>query len=383
MSKRCYYEILECERGAAGEVLKSAYRKLAMRFHPDKNPGDHTAEVKFKEINEAYDVLKDDQKRAAYDRFGHAAFENGMGGARAGAGHPFGDFAGSFSEVFEDFFGEMMGGRARGGRRQNRGQDLRYNLEITLEEAFRGRSATIKVPTAISCETCSGSGAEPGHSHETCTTCAGHGKVRASQGFFTVERTCSTCRGSGKVIRHPCKICKGTGLTQKERSLDVEVPAGVEEGTRIRLSGEGAAGLNGGPPGDLYIFLSVAEHPIFQRDGNDLHCRVPVTFITAALGGSIEVPTLDGGRVKVTIPKAPSRASSSACAPRACRCCAAPSWAICMSSWRWKPGQAHQEAEGIAAGVREAFKRRQPAGIRRLPVAAEGILGVRRGPQSG
>jgi molecular chaperone DnaJ len=300
--KRCYYETLECERGAAADALKSAYRKLAMKFHPDKNPGDHTAEVKFKEINEAYDVLKDDQKRAAYDRFGHAAFENGMGGARGGA-HPFGDFAGSFSDVFEDFFGEMMGGRGRGGRRQNRGQDLRYNLEITLEEAFKGRAAKIKVPTAVACEACQGSGAEPGHAPETCPTCAGHGKVRASQGFFTIERTCGGCRGSGKIVRHPCKACKGAGLTQKERNLNVDVPPGVEEGTRIRLSGEGAAGLNGGPPGDLYIFLSVAEHPIFQRDGNDLHCRAPVSFVTASLGGAIEVPTLDGGRVKVTIPE--------------------------------------------------------------------------------
>jgi molecular chaperone DnaJ len=303
MSKRCYYETLGCERGANIEAIKASYRKLAMKFHPDRNPGDHSAEVKFKEISEAYEVLKDDQKRAAYDRFGHAAFENGLGGmgARAG-GHPFGDFAGSFSEVFEDFFGEMMGGRAR-GRRQNRGQDLRYNLDITLEEAFRGRKASIKVPTAAACETCGGSGAQPGHSPETCSTCAGHGKVRASQGFFTIERTCAVCRGSGKVIRHPCKTCKGQGLVQKERSLEVEVPKGVEEGTRIRLSGEGAAGLNGGPPGDLYIFLSVSEHPIFQRDGSDLHCRAPVSFVTASLGGAIEVPTLDGGRVKVTIPE--------------------------------------------------------------------------------
>ena len=303
MSKRCYYETLECERGASVEVLKSAYRKLAMKWHPDKNPGDHSAEIKFKEINEAYDVLKDDQKRAAYDRFGHAAFENGMGGARAG-GHPFGDFAGSFSDVFEDFFGEMMGGRrGGGGRRQNRGQDLRYNLEITLEEAFKGKAAKIKVPTAVACDTCSGSGAEPGHAPETCSTCAGHGKVRASQGFFTIERTCASCRGSGKIVRHPCKACKGAGLTQKERSLSVDVPAGVEEGTRIRLSGEGAAGLNGGPAGDLYIFVSLAEHPLFQRDGSDLHCRAPVSFVAAALGGAIEVPTLDGGRVKVTIPE--------------------------------------------------------------------------------
>jgi molecular chaperone DnaJ len=303
-TKRCYYEALEVERGANGDVLKSAYRKMAMRFHPDKNPGDHTAEIKFKEINEAYDVLKDDQKRAAYDRFGHAAFEGGMGaaGARAGAG-PFGDFASSFGDVFEDIFGQMMGGGAGRSKRQNRGQDLRYNLDITLEEAFNGRAAEIKVPTAVACDTCSGSGAEPGHSAETCPTCAGHGKVRATQGFFTIERTCSSCRGAGKVIRHPCKACRGAGLVEKERTLNVDVPPGVEEGTRIRLSGEGAAGANGGPNGDLYIFLSVAEHAIFQRDGHDLHCRAPVSFVTASLGGTIEVPTLDGGRAKVAIPE--------------------------------------------------------------------------------
>jgi molecular chaperone DnaJ len=299
-TKRCYYETLECQKGAPVEALKASYRKLAMRFHPDKNPGDHTAEVKFKEINEAYDVLKDDQKRAAYDRFGHAAFENGMGG-RPGAG-PFGDFAGSFGDVFEDLFGQMMGGMGR-GKRQNRGQDLRYNLDITLEEAFAGRSAEIKVPTMVACEPCKGSGAEAGHSPETCPTCAGHGKVRASQGFFTIERTCASCRGTGKIIRNPCKSCRGSGLVQKERVLNVDVPPGVEEGTRIRLSGEGAAGVNGGPPGDLYIFLSIADHPIFQRDGHDLHCRVPVSFVTASLGGAIEVPTLDGGRSKVAIPE--------------------------------------------------------------------------------
>jgi molecular chaperone DnaJ len=300
MSKRCYYETLGCQKDATVEVLKTSYRKLAMKFHPDKNPGDHTAEVKFKEINEAYDVLKDDQKRAAYDRFGHAAFEAGMGAA--GARSPFGDFSGSFSDVFEDIFGQMMGGMGR-GKRQNRGQDLRYNLEITLEEAFRGRSAEIKVPTMVSCDSCSGSGAEQGSSPETCPTCAGHGKVRATQGFFTIERSCSTCRGSGKFIRSPCKTCRGAGLVQKERVLNVDVPPGVEEGTRIRLSGEGAAGANGGPSGDLYIFLSVAEHAIFQRDGHDLHCRAPVSFVSAALGGSIEVPTLDGGRAKISIPE--------------------------------------------------------------------------------
>ena len=298
MNKRCYYETLECQKGATIEVLKSSYRKLAMKFHPDKNPGDATAEVKFKEISEAYDILKDDQKRAAYDRFGHAAFENGMG-ARA-SGNPF-DFAGSFSDVFEDFFGDLMGGRK--ARRGNRGQDLRYNLQISLEEAFRGRSAQIEVPSAVACEACNGSGAEAGHTAETCPTCAGHGKVRATQGLFTIERSCNACRGSGKIIRHPCKTCRGAGLVQKDRILNVDIPPGVEEGTRIRLSGEGAAGVGGGPNGDLYVFLSVAEHPIFQRDGHSLHCRAPVSFVTAAIGGTIEVPTLDGGRAKVSIPE--------------------------------------------------------------------------------
>ena len=298
MSKRCYYETLECAKGATIETLKSSYRKLAMKFHPDRNPGDATAEVRFKEINEAYDVLKDDQKRAAYDRFGHAAFEAGMG--RAGANAAGFDFAGSFSDVFEDFFGDLMGGRRT--KRSNRGQDLRYNLEITLEEAFRGRSAEISVPTMVACEACHGSGAEPGHSAETCPGCAGHGKVRATQGFFTIERSCAQCRGTGKIVRHPCRPCRGAGTVQKERTLTVDVPPGVEEGTRIRLSGEGAAGVNGGPPGDLYIFLSLATHEFFQRDGADLHCRVPISMVAAALGGEFEVPTIDKGKTKVKVP---------------------------------------------------------------------------------
>lgn len=301
-TKRCYYETLEVTKGCDGTTLKSAYRKLAMKFHPDRNPGDATAEIKFKEINEAYDVLKDDQKRAAYDRFGHAAFEGGMGAAGARAGNPFGDFSGGFGDVFEDIFSQMMGGMGR-AKRSNRGQDLRYNLEITLEEAFTGRSAEIKVPTMVACDACAGSGAEPGHSAETCPGCSGHGKVRATQGFFTIERTCSQCRGTGKIIRHPCKTCRGAGLVQKDRTLTIDVPPGVEEGTRIRLSGEGAAGAGGGPSGDLYVFLSVSQHPIFERDGHDLHCRVPVSFVTAAMGGAIEVPTLDGGRSSVKIPE--------------------------------------------------------------------------------
>src|SRR5258708_290171 len=294
--KRCYYETLRCEKSASGEELKSSYRKLAKELHPDRNPGDHTAEVKFKEINEAYDVLKDGQERAAYDSLGHDAFENGMGG-RGASGF---DFASSFTDVFDDLFGEFMGGRR--ARRQNRGGDLRYNLTITLEEAFVGRSVQIKVPSAVPCEVCGGTGAEPGTRAEQCPTCAGVGKVRAQQGFFTIERTCPNCRGNGRFIRSPCKPCSGSGHVQKEKTLSVEIPSGVEEGTRIRLSGEGQAGFNGGPPGDLYIFVSLAPHPIFQRDGHDLYCRAPVPFVTAALGGNVEVPTLDGGRTKVSVP---------------------------------------------------------------------------------
>jgi len=296
MSKRDYYEVLGVERTASVEIIKGAYRKAAKEHHPDANHGDDSAEHRFKEVSEAYEVLKDDQKRAAYDRFGHAAFEHGGGNGRAGGF----DFASSFTDIFDDLFGEFTGGRK--AKRQNRGQDLRFNLEISLEECFKGRNAQIKVPTAIACETCSGSGAEPGHKAEQCPTCSGAGKVRAQQGFFTIERTCPNCRGAGRIIRNPCKTCRGSGHVQKERTLGVDIPAGVEEGTRIRLSGEGQAGLNGGPPGDLYIFISVSAHPIFSRDGHDLYCRAPVSFVTASLGGAIEVPTLDGGRAKVTIP---------------------------------------------------------------------------------
>ena len=296
-TKRCYYETLEVDRTADDGQLKSAFRKLAMKWHPDRNPGDKDCEHKFKEINEAYDVLKDDQKRAAYDRFGHAAFEHNGG---RGNGNPF-DFASSFTDIFDDLFGDFTGKQRR---RQNRGGDLRYNLEITLEEAFKGRATQIKVPTAIACETCEGTGSEAGSKPEQCPTCSGIGKVRAQQGFFTIERTCPQCRGNGRIVRNPCKTCKGSGHVQKERTLSVDVPPGVEEGTRIRLSGEGQAGLNGGPSGDLYIFISVAAHPIFQRDGHDLHCRVPISFVQAALGGAIEVPTVDGGRAKITVPAA-------------------------------------------------------------------------------
>src|SRR6201989_3427503 len=298
-TKRCYYETLEVERGADGTVLKSAYRKLAMKFHPDRNPGDHTAEIKFKEINEAYDVLKDDQKRAAYDRFGHAAFEQGGPGGAHGFGA---DFASSFSDIFEDLFG--MGGGRRGGRGggRERGADLRYNMEITLEEAYVGKTAQVRIPTSVTCEACSGAGAKAGSKPKTCATCGGAGKVRHTQGFFTLERTCVACQGRGQVIDNPCPNCSGSGRVTRERTLSVNVPPGVEDGTRIRLAGEGEAGVRGGPNGDLYIFLSLAPHPFFQRDGADLHCRVPISMVAAALGGGFDVPTIAGGKNRGKVP---------------------------------------------------------------------------------
>jgi molecular chaperone DnaJ len=297
MSKRDYYDVLGVARGAGAEDVKAAYRKLAKEHHPDRNPDDNGAEHRFKEINEAYDVLKDADKRAAYDRFGHSAFEQGRGG---NGGF---DFGATFTDVFDNLFGEFMGGHGRGGGRQNRGGDLRYDMELTLEDAYRGKSTEIKVPTLVACEVCSGNGAEPGSKPEMCSTCAGHGKVRATQGFFTIERTCPKCRGAGRVVRNPCKPCAGSGHRQKEKTLSVDVPAGVEEGTRIRLSGEGQAGLHGGPPGDLYIFLSVAQHPIFHREGHHLHCIVPIGFTAAALGGEIAVPTLSGQPAHISIPE--------------------------------------------------------------------------------
>jgi molecular chaperone DnaJ len=298
MSKACYYETLEVERSIDEAGLKSAFRKLAMKWHPDKNPGDPSCEHKFKEISEAYEILKDGNKRAAYDRYGHAAFEQGNGG---GHGPGFGaGFASSFSDIFEDLFG-MAGQRGgRGGR--ERGADLRYNMEITLEEAFSGKTAQINIPVAVTCETCSGTGAKAGTKPKTCSTCGGAGRVRQAQGFFTLERTCPGCQGRGQMIETPCGSCSGQGRVQKERTLSVNIPPGVEDGTRIRLSGEGEAGVQGGPAGDLYIFLSLASHKFFQRDGADLHCRVPVSMVTAAMGGDFEVPTIDQGKTKVKVP---------------------------------------------------------------------------------
>jgi molecular chaperone DnaJ len=296
-TKRCYYETLEVERTADDSKLKAAFRKLAMKWHPDKNPGDASSEVRFKEINEAYEVLKDGDKRAAYDRFGHAAFEQGTGAGGPGFGA---GFASSFSDIFEDLFG-MAGQRGRGGGRE-RGADLRYNMEISLEEAYLGKTAKIEIPVSVTCESCSGTGAKAGTKPKVCSMCGGQGRVRQAQGFFTLERTCPGCQGRGQMIEDPCPSCTGQGRVTRERSLSVNIPQGVEDGTRIRLAGEGEAGVRGGPPGDLYIFLSLASHQFFQRDGADLHCRVPISMVTASLGGEFEVPTIDKGKAKVKIP---------------------------------------------------------------------------------
>ena len=304
MAQRDLYEILGVSRGASDDDVKKAYRKLVKELHPDQNKDNPTAEAKFKEVNNAYEVLRDKDKRAAYDRFGHAAFEGGMGGGpRGGAGAQ--DFASSFSDVFDDLFGEFTG-RARGGpgagQRRSRGADLRYNLTITLEEAFNGKQTTITVPGSVACAECEGTGSEGAAQPQTCPTCQGMGKVRAQQGFFTIERTCPTCGGRGAIVKNPCKACAGAGRVRKDRSLQVQIPMGVEDGTRIRLAGEGEAGLRGGPPGDLYIFIEIAPHRLFSREGMDLHCRATVPMTTAALGGEIEAPTLDGGRSRVKIP---------------------------------------------------------------------------------
>lgn len=297
MSKRDYYEALGLSKTADGAEIKAAYRKLAMKFHPDRNPDDPTADEKFREINEAYDILKDDEKRAAYDRFGHRAFEQGGGGFSDG-----GDFGFSgFADIFDEMFGGVMGG----GRRSNgpqRGADLRYNMEITLEEAFAGKTEEIKIPSAVSCDECKGSGSKDGAAPIECPTCRGAGKVRSTQGFFTIERSCPTCRGQGRVIKDPCKKCSGTGQIRKEKTLSVTIPAGVEDGSRIRLSGEGELGQRGGPAGDLYIFTSISPHRFYTRERANLFCRAPIPMTIAALGGHVEAPTIDGGTAKVTIP---------------------------------------------------------------------------------
>ncbi len=297
MAKQDFYEVLGVAKSAGADELKKAYRKLAMQYHPDRNPGDQNAEQKFKDVSEAYDVLKDDQKRAAYDRFGHAAFEQGGGRGPGDFG-----FSGGFADIFDEVFGEFMGGGRRGQQGPSRGSDLRYNLEIALEESFRGKQTTIRVPNLVTCDQCNGSGAEAGSKPVSCPTCHGRGRIRTQQGFFSVERTCPGCQGAGRVIEKPCKSCGGQGRMRREKTLSVNIPPGVEDGVRIRLAGEGEAGVRGAAPGDLYIFVSVAPHRLFQRDGANIYCRVPIPITTAALGGSIEVPTVNGSRARVTVP---------------------------------------------------------------------------------
>ena len=298
-----YYSMLGVERGADEAAIKSAFRKGAMKYHPDRNKDDPDAERRFKELNEAYEILSDPQKRAAYDRFGHAAFQNG-GGANGfnGAG---GFNASAFSDVFDDLFSEFMGGGARGQRRSGpaRGADLKYSLDISLEEAFQGKKSEISVPGSVACETCEGTGAKAGAGPSACPTCRGAGRVRMQQGFFTIERTCPQCGGEGRVISDPCGDCGGQGRVRKERTLVVDVPSGIEAGTRIRLAGEGEAGPRGGPEGDLYIFVDVRDHELFERDGPDLYCALPIPMTTAALGGSLEAPTIEGGRVDISVPE--------------------------------------------------------------------------------
>ena len=297
MAKRDYYEVLGVERGASEAELKKAYRRLAMKFHPDRNPDDKESEEKFKEANEAYEILTDANKRAAYDQYGHAGVDPNMGSGAGGFGG-----GGNFSDIFGDVFGDIFGGGGGRGRSSvQRGSDLRYTLELDLEEAVRGTTVTIKVPRLVGCNTCDGSGAKKGTSPTTCTTCAGHGQVRMQQGFFAVQQTCPRCHGTGQMITDPCKDCQGQGRVEEQKTLSVKVPPGVDNGDRIRLTGEGEAGVNGGPTGDLYVVVSVREHKIFQRDGKNLYCEVPISFADAALGGELEVPTLDG-RVKLKIP---------------------------------------------------------------------------------
>jgi molecular chaperone DnaJ len=292
-----YYELLECERTADAGTIKTSYRKLAMKYHPDKNAGCKDSESKFKAVSEAYEVLKDPQKRAAYDRFGHAAFQNGGSGGGGGAQ----DFGG-FSDIFESVFGEFMGGQRGGHQAARRGADLRYDMEVSLEEAYHGKATEVTIDVSALCDTCDGSGARPGTAAKTCQHCGGHGKVRAQQGFFVVERACPVCQGAGQVIADPCPDCRGDGRVEKTKTLSVNVPAGVDEGTRIRLSGEGEAGPRGAPAGDLYIFLHVKRHTLFEREGTTLFARAPISFTTASLGGSISIPGLDGRTHEVKIP---------------------------------------------------------------------------------
>jgi molecular chaperone DnaJ len=303
MAKPDYYDVLGVTRSASDDDIKKAFRKKAMEYHPDKNPGDQQAEAKFKEINAAYDILKDPQKRAAYDQMGHAAFEQGMGGQHPGGGFGGQGFSGNFEDIFEDFFGDIFGGGRQRHAENNRGADLRYNLSLTLEDAYQGKSVDLTIPTQDTCDVCHGSGAKPGTSPTTCQSCGGSGQIKISQGFFSMSRTCPTCHGQGQVIQDKCKNCAGTGRTRAEKKVQVTLPKGVDDGTRIRLSGKGEAGLHGGPAGDLYIFIQMKEHPLFQRDQRNLHLNIPLPMTTAALGGEIDIPTPCGGKARLKIPE--------------------------------------------------------------------------------
>jgi molecular chaperone DnaJ len=301
MAKRDYYEILGVAKNASDEEIKKAYRKLAMKYHPDRNPDSKGAEDKFKEAKEAYEMLSDPGKREAYDRYGHAGVDPNMGAGGFGAGAGgFGGFSDAFGDIFGDIFGH--GRRGSSGPQVYRGADLRYNLEITLEQAAHGFDTTIRVPSWSECETCHGSGAKPGTSPTTCATCGGQGQVRMQQGFFSIQQTCPKCHGSGKIIPNPCATCSGAGRIKKNKTLEVKIPAGIDDGMRIRSSGNGEPGMNGGPPGDLYVEIHIKQHPVFQRDGDDLHCEIPISFARAALGGEVEVPTLNG-KASFTLPE--------------------------------------------------------------------------------
>ena len=300
MAKSDFYETLSVERDSGADEIKKAYRKLAMKYHPDRNPGDKEAERNFKDVNEAYEVLKDKDKRAAYDRFGHAAFE--QGGGPGGFGGEASGFGSGFADIFDEMFGDFGGTRGGSQQRAGKGADLRFNMEISLEDAFKGKQKEIRVPTSVACDPCNGSGTASSAGPAACPTCQGHGRVRSQSGFFTVERACPSCQGTGEVIKDPCKNCGGEGRVHKEKTLSVNIPPGVEDGTRIRLAGEGEAGLRGAPAGDLYIFLQLQPHRLFQREAADIYCRVPIPMTRATLGGSIEVPTVDGIIARISIP---------------------------------------------------------------------------------